>query len=126
MTPRFGTHKKKWVYLIRKSKGKCMLCHRRLDYDLLGRYKLMKKEWMESKELRDRYREFKIYWRTALKELGLNIDHIKPVSLGGSNDWENLQIVHSICNYEKGNGVVRGKVYHSVPRRSPRFDSCFD
>lgn len=34
--------------------------------------------------------------------LVLTIDHIKPVSLGGSDDFENLQILCRPCNTKKG------------------------
>jgi RNA-directed DNA polymerase len=32
-----------------------------------------------------------------------NLDHILPKSRGGSNDRENLQLVHRKCNTRKGN-----------------------
>lgn len=32
-----------------------------------------------------------------------NLDHIKPNSLGGSNEIKNLQAVHICCNRWKGN-----------------------
>jgi hypothetical protein len=32
----------------------------------------------------------------------VHIDHIKPVSLGGGNELENLQVAHSRCNIKKG------------------------
>ena len=31
------------------------------------------------------------------------IDHIVPLSKGGSDDITNMQIAHSACNREKGN-----------------------
>ena len=31
-------------------------------------------------------------------------DHKIPFSLGGSNDWFNMQLVHQRCNSKKGNG----------------------
>lgn len=33
----------------------------------------------------------------------LHIDHIKPVSRGGTNDRDNLQVVHKTCNLMKSN-----------------------
>jgi 5-methylcytosine-specific restriction endonuclease McrA len=32
----------------------------------------------------------------------VHIDHIHPVSLGGGNELENLQVAHSLCNIRKG------------------------
>ncbi len=33
----------------------------------------------------------------------INIDHIKPLSKGGTNDLSNLQLAHVLCNHLKGN-----------------------
>lgn len=35
----------------------------------------------------------------------VHIDHIHPRSLGGSDDLDNLQVSHSLCNMRKGNRV---------------------
>lgn len=32
-----------------------------------------------------------------------SIDHIIPISKGGSHTWENVQLAHMICNSKKGN-----------------------
>ena len=32
----------------------------------------------------------------------VHIDHIHPVSLGGRNQLDNLQVAHSFCNLSKG------------------------
>lgn len=39
------------------------------------------------------------------KEAGL--DHIYPVSLGGSHQIENLQLTHRKCNRKKGSNVIQ-------------------
>ena len=36
---------------------------------------------------------------------GATIDHIVPLSLGGSDEIENMQLAHWICNIKKGNRV---------------------
>ena len=35
----------------------------------------------------------------------VHIDHITPVSLGGRNEINNLQVAHSTCNLRKGNRI---------------------
>lgn len=35
--------------------------------------------------------------------MGISVDHIKPKSLGGTGESQNLQPAHSICNRIKGN-----------------------
>ena len=35
-----------------------------------------------------------------------SIDHIKPMSKGGSHTWDNVQVAHRICNTLKGTSVV--------------------
>lgn len=32
-----------------------------------------------------------------------SIDHINPVSKGGSHTWDNIQLAHRVCNSRKGN-----------------------
>ena len=34
-----------------------------------------------------------------------SIDHIKPISKGGCHTWENVQLVHRICNIIKNDKV---------------------
>jgi len=36
------------------------------------------------------------------------IDHIIPLSKGGNNDLDNLQVSCHFCNYSKGNKIVVG------------------
>lgn len=39
-------------------------------------------------------------------EMGLNIDHVIPISLGGSDTLENVRPTHVICNIRKGNNLT--------------------
>lgn len=42
-----------------------------------------------------------------LDPLAPEVDEIVPVSRGGSPyDWDNLQLVHRVCNQKKGNKMV--------------------
>ena len=38
------------------------------------------------------------------------IDHIHPISKGGSHIWDNIQLAHQSCNSRKGNAV--GFIFH--------------
>lgn len=40
--------------------------------------------------------------RKHMKHAGANIDHKRPRAHGGSDEDDNLQIVHRACNREKG------------------------
>ena len=42
-------------------------------------------------------------------ELGLHIDHIIPISKGGSDTLENVKPAHGRCNVSKGNRLASGK-----------------
>lgn len=42
---------------------------------------------------------------TSVKEL--SVEHIKPISRGGSDDDTNLYPSHKKCNFEKGNMTLR-------------------
>jgi len=53
---------------------KCHICHRQIDLNLSGRH-----------------------------PQGPSIDHILPVSMGGTNDLANLNIAHRVCNTRRGN-----------------------
>lgn len=35
-----------------------------------------------------------------------SIDHIKPISKGGSHTWNNVQVAHIECNWKKSNKVI--------------------
>lgn len=45
-----------------------------------------------------------ICYRTA-NILDCNVDHIIPVSRGGKDDMDNLQLSHKWCNSHKGNST---------------------
>ena len=45
----------------------------------------------------------------------LDIDHIIPVSRGGTSHRENLQLVHCRCNRQKGNSLPQGSSSNQFP-----------
>jgi len=53
---------------------RCHICHRKIDLTLSGR-----------------------------DAMGPTVDHILPVSMGGTNDLANLNIAHRVCNTRRGN-----------------------
>ena len=42
-------------------------------------------------------------------ELGLHIDHVIPISKGGSDTLDNVRPAHAICNLRKGTNLMEGK-----------------
>lgn len=42
-------------------------------------------------------------------ENGFNVDHLVPISKGGSDTLENVRPSHSLCNIKKGNGRGQSK-----------------
>ena len=54
----------------------------------------------------------------------LEVDHIIPVSLGGSDTLDNKQLLCSKCNREKGNAIkIKGKLVRIKPRTVERKGS---
>lgn len=45
--------------------------------------------------------------RNVLKKYA-TLEHIVPVSLGGSDDMSNLAISHNVCNVKRGNSYTEG------------------
>jgi 5-methylcytosine-specific restriction endonuclease McrA len=37
--------------------------------------------------------------------MGASLDHVVPISKGGTDEPENLKLAHFICNVRKGNKV---------------------
>lgn len=55
-------------------------------------------------------------------ESGLHLDHVVPISLGGSNTIENVKPSHGFCNASKGNKLV--EEMGSMEIRKQAYLSC--
>ena len=58
--------------------------------------------------------------------LTLEIDHIKPRSLGGSDDLDNLQVLCSFCNNTKGNVEIEALAIREPLEFGEGFGDQFD
>jgi len=77
------------------------------------------KTWNEYQELR-KTKEFKMWWweqrerqtglcyycLTDLGEAVINVEHIRPMSAGGTNDYNNMVLSCRECNKNKGSRVL--------------------
>lgn len=41
----------------------------------------------------------------STNRMGGTIDHVVPISKGGTDEWDNLKLAHWICNVKRGNRV---------------------
>lgn len=80
--------------LIPRSNGFCPICGR--DIDLQGI-----KNYVRYMKIKNK-KEEGIVSKIKRRRIDVNIDHIKPIEAGGTNDLENMQLVHPICNVKKG------------------------
>lgn len=89
----YKTHQK----LIDKSDGTCYICKLPLDLESFQRFVSWKRKWKHRiKSDEPRPRRIKV---------DVNVDHVKPLSKGGTNDITNLALVHVKCNTNKGSEV---------------------
>ena len=58
--------------------------------------------------------------------LTLEIDHVKPRSLGGSDDLDNLQVLCSFCNNTKANVEIEGLAIREPLEFGEGFGDQFD
>ena len=56
----------------------------------------------------------------------LEIDHVKPRSLGGSDDLDNLQVLCSFCNNTKKNVIIEALAIQAPLALSEGFGDQFD
>lgn len=74
------------------------------DYDSANQRRLMTPELREQIKQRDNY-TCQICGKYMPDEVGLEIDHIIPVSKGGKSVPDNLQVLCSRCNRRKSNKI---------------------
>ena len=65
--------------LSRRDRDRCKICGKKVD-------------WKDFKEVENSFIVGKLY---------PSIDHIKPVSKGGTHTWDNVQLAHMYCNTTK-------------------------
>jgi len=71
--------------LYQRDKGKCWICKRKTDYN-------------------DKYIDNKGNQITGINHP--SIDHVIPLSKGGSHTWDNVRLAHMGCNTEKNNKML--------------------
>lgn len=89
----------RYVYLLEKSKGLCALCQRPLSLTVMEEVIRLKLQFHVPDER---------FYRKLLRDSDVDIDHIQPVSMGGGDGLDNLQLAHKKCNSSKGNGKQPG------------------
>lgn len=35
-----------------------------------------------------------------------NVEHVIPISKGGTHTWDNVKLAHRKCNWEKGDKII--------------------
>lgn len=75
------------------------------EYQSKGQRKLMTKALRDKIKIRDNY-TCQICGKYMTDEVGLQIDHIIPISKGGKSIESNLQVLCSKCNGSKSDKVI--------------------
>lgn len=85
--------------ILGRQNGKCSACHVKID-----RNRILAEEKKTAAQL-DPYKPYSLSpgvrsWLVA------EVDHKDPVSVFGTNDWSNLQVLCRLCNAGKGDGTL--------------------
>lgn len=83
--------------LIDLSDGNCHICKTALNLNALREYVIWKRKWKKGIEAPRPL--------IGRRKIDINVDHIKPVSKGGTNEITNLALTHIKCNSKKGNNI---------------------
>ena len=47
----------------------------------------------------------------------MSIDHIVPISRGGTHTWDNVQLAHTECNRRRNDGLLPSQLHLNLPNR---------
>lgn len=83
------------------------------EYNSQKQRNLLTKQLREAVMQRDNY-TCQICGKYMPDKVGLNIDHIIPVSKGGKSIKSNLQVLCNICNGRKGNKTINDYIKNDV------------
>ena len=89
-----GDKARKVLKLIAKEQFRCHICHKSLKSEIA--------------EFLMWYSRYQLGQPVAAKKreaIDLNIDHVRPLSRGGTNDTSNLHLAHASCNLRKGSHI---------------------
>lgn len=95
--------------ILRRQHGKCSTCHVKIDDN-----RILEEEKKTAAQM-DPYKPYSLSpgvrsWLVA------EVDHKDPVSVFGTNDWSNLQVLCRLCNAGKGDGTSLSTKHE--------FDNC--
>ena len=81
----------------RRKQGESLYRQRFNEYGLSDFFELIERDWQSDHS-----------WTEHFGPTSPTIDHIVPLSKGGSHTWDNVQVAHAICNSRKGDKYEQG------------------
>lgn len=89
---------------------KCRLCERSIDREWDRLMRLY--DWRHATSVERIERGLKKVDRNSIN---LSIEHVLPLSRGGTNDRANLALAHRTCNGEKGKMTIEEYLFGKIP-----------